>query len=232
MKRDTLERLLEEREAKRAVVLVTDLGSGEERLLRPLDDPRPDDVDGEVWEAALRAVEEDRSRPLEKGGRTLFLAVQNPPLRLLLVGAVHVSQPLAKMARIAGFEVTVSDPRRAFATEARFPGVELMQAWPREALEELEPDHRTAVVTLTHDPKLDDPALVSALASDAYYVGALGSTRTHAERVERLRREGVAEEALERIHAPVGLDLGARTPEEIAVSVLAEVVAVLRGREA
>jgi xanthine dehydrogenase accessory factor len=150
------------------------------------------------------------------------------PLRLIVVGAVHVAQPLAEMAGRAGFAVTIVDPRRAFATAARFPGQPLVVAWPDVAIRELAPDARTAIVTLTHDPKLDDPGLVAALASPAFYVGCLGSGKTHAARRIRLVEQGVAEAALARLHGPVGLTIGARTPAEIAVSILAEIIATLR----
>src|SRR5690625_1514824 len=157
-----------------------------------------------------------------------FLQVFLPPLRLAIVGAVHISQALVPMAAIAGYEVTVIDPRQAWATEARFPGVNLITEWPDYALEAFQPDARTAVVTLTHDPKLDDPALVQALRSQAFYIGALGSTRTHSRRLERLRAEGLEETALARIHGPAGLAIGARSPAEIALAVLAQMTSVLR----
>src|SRR5690625_2283358 len=157
-----------------------------------------------------------------------FLQVFLPPLRLAIVGAVHISQALVPMAANAGDEVTVIGPRQAWATEARFPRVNLITEWPDDALEAFQPDARTAVVTLTHDPKLDDPALLSALRSSAFYIGALGSTRTHAKRLARLRAEGLDEATLERIHGPAGLAIGARSPAEIAVSVMAEMTGVLR----
>lgn len=203
-------------------------------MLFPLEAGEPPVVDGlsvdEVLrEAARRAAEDASSGIVERAGGHVFLRVYAPPVRLVIVGAVHVAQALAAMARASGFHVVVVDPRRAFATDERFPGTRLVHAWPDEALADLTLDHRTAVVTLTHDPKLDDPALETALESPAFYVGALGSTRTHGRRLERLREAGVADPVLERIHGPVGLDIGARTPGEIAVSVLAEVVAELHG---
>lgn len=228
MKREVLERLLRDREEKRTAVLATHLESGEQRVLHPLDAAEAEAVDPELVEAVREAVRSDRSAVHETPEGPVFLQVYNPPLRMIVVGAVHVSQALAPMAARAGFEVIIVDPRRAFATEERFPGVELVPRWPAEAMGDLAPDHRTAVVTLTHDPKLDDPALEAALASEAFYVGALGSRRTHARRLERLRDAGFSDEDLERIHGPVGLDIGARTPEEIAVAVLAQVIAVLR----
>ena len=159
----------------------------------------------------------------------VLLEPHNPPLRLILVGAVHIAEPLAQIAALAGFAVTIVDPRRAFATAARFPGQALVIAWPDEAIAALAPDARTAVVTLTHDPKIDDPALRAALATPAFYVGCLGSTRTHAARRTRLGDAGVAAAALDRLRGPVGLRIGARTPAEIAVSILGEIIATLRG---
>ena len=167
----------------------------------------------------------DRSG-VEEDGR--FVAIHNPPLRLVIVGAVHIAQSLTPMARIAGFDPIIVDPRAAFGSEARFPGEEILDEWPDEAMEQIELDARTALVLLTHDPKLDDPALHVALKSRAFYVGALGSKRTHAKRVERLREAGFGDEEIGRIHGPIGLDIGASSPSEIAVSILGELLAVLR----
>ena len=146
---------------------------------------------------------------------------------MLIVGAVHISQALAPMAALAGYDVTVIDPRRAFATDSRFPDVKLVSAWPDDAMRDLKPDNRTAIVALTHDPKIDDPALQVALASDAFYIGALGSRKTHANRLARLREAGLADPATARIHGPIGLKIGAKSPAEIAISILGEVTAVL-----
>ena len=226
MKDATLHALLQARRDGEAVVLATDLVTGEAELIRPFT-PHQGDADALV-EAAREAALADRSRTLEiESGRT-FLHVLNPPVRLIVVGAVHIAQPLAAMAMRVGYDVTVVDPRAAFATEERFPGVALMRSWPAEGLTRLGLDRRTAIVTVTHDPKLDDPALRAALASDVFYIGALGSRRSHMVRLKRLKEAGFQEEDLGRIHAPVGLDIGARTPGEIAASVLAEIVQVLR----
>jgi xanthine dehydrogenase accessory factor len=206
-------------------VRATSLSTGEERLLRPLGDGGDTDP---LLEAARDAVLADRSMAVESESGRFFLHVFNPPVRVAIVGAVHIAQQLASMARAAGYEVVVVDPRAAFATAERFPGIELVRAWPEEAFSEIGLDHRTAVVTVTHDPKLDDPALTAALESEAFYVGALGSRRTHAARVERLTESGIADAAIRRVHAPIGLDIGARTPGEIAASVLAEIVRELR----
>lgn len=233
MRRRLLDVLLEARDGARTPVLATDLGTGDQAVLFPLEVDAPPvleglGVDEALREAARDAAERDASGVVEVGDGSVFLRVYAPPVRLLVVGAVHVAQALTAMARAGGLGVVVVDPRRAFATEERFPGTRLVHAWPDEALAELAPDRRSAVVTLTHDPKLDDPALLAALESPAFYVGALGSRRTHRRRLDRLREAGAPAEALDRIHGPVGLDLGARTPGEIAVSVLAEVVAELR----
>jgi xanthine dehydrogenase accessory factor len=176
------------------------------------------------------SVQANRSGPVT-ADEGLFLRVYAPAPRLIVVGAVHIAQALAPMAELAGFQVVIIDPRRAFARASLFPGVELSEEWPDEAMARLAPDGTTAVVTLTHDPKLDEPALVAALASPAFYIGSLGSSRTHARRLERLRAEGVDPQALGRIHAPVGLDLGGRMPAEIAVAILAQILQVrYRGR--
>ncbi|CAN5334850.1 hypothetical protein BH23GEM4_BH23GEM4_18240 [soil metagenome] len=228
MKRSTLETLLASLAAGRAAVLTTDLRSGEQRLFEPLDDTPPENFPADRWAEAVRAVRDDRSRLSDDPGQQIFLNVFNPPARLVVVGAVHVAQPLVRMAALAGLAVTVIDPRGAWGSEARFADVEVLSAWPDEALADLGVDHRTAVVTLTHDAKLDDPALVAALRSDAFYVGALGSRRTHAKRVARLEEAGFTAEEIARIHAPIGLPIGARTPAEIAVAILAEVIQRLR----
>ncbi len=192
-------------------------------------------VQTEGWSRALiRAGEEmavdarfraDRSG-MEEDGR--FIAIHNPPLRLIVVGAVHIAQALVQVARICGYDCTLIDPRSAFGSAARFPGERIVEDWPDEALEALAPDARTAIVTLTHDSKLDDPAIRVALRSNVFYLGCLGSTRTHAKRVERLVAEGFSDADIARIHAPVGLDIGAKSPAEIAVSVMAQITARLR----
>jgi xanthine dehydrogenase accessory factor len=221
---DLLRRTLEARRAGRAVALVTHLKTGAQALVEEGRAEGPLALDAAATAAALRALREDKSRT--EGD--LFIEVWNPPLRCFIVGAVHVAQPLASMASLAGYAVTVIDPRSAFATDARFPGVTLVAEWPDEAFEVLKPDRRTAVVTLTHDPKIDDPALVAALRSEAFYIGALGSKRTHAARLGRLAEAGFDAAAVARIHGPVGLDIGAVSPAEIAVAILAQITSVLR----
>ncbi|AJE47723.1 XdhC family protein [Celeribacter indicus] len=208
-----LEELVAARAARRAVGLLSDLDSGQHSLVGP--------------ESYPERFAADRSGWIETGSRCV-LTLHNPPARLAVVGAVHIAQALVPMARLAGFDVSLIDPRGAFASETRFPGERIRDDWPDEALADHGLDAHTAVVTLTHDPKLDDPALLAALRSDAFYVGALGSTRTHARRVERLAAAGLDAAQIARLHAPVGLDIGAQGPAEIAVSILAELVSALR----
>jgi xanthine dehydrogenase accessory factor len=191
--------------------------------------------DGERWGDGLELADEQRAAVhrmliadrsgILAGAENLFVRSYARPPRLIVVGAAHISQFLAPMAALAGFDVIVIDPRRAFASAERFPGVTLMGDWPDEAFERLKLDATSAVVTLTHDPKIDDPALIAALGSPVFYVGALGSKRTHAKRIARLTEVGLGDKAA-RIHAPVGLDLGGRAPREIAVSILAQVIQV------
>ena len=224
MKWATWERLAAAGAAGRSAALVTRLGDGAQSF-----------YDGERWEGAIDLPEAQRAavRRMLIAGRSgvlaaaedLFVRSYARAPRLVVVGAAHISQFLAPMAALAGFEVVIVDPRRAFASAERFPGVTLIDAWPDEALEQLQLDATSAVVTLSHDPKLDDPALVKALASPAFYVGALGSARTHAKRVARLAEAGLGDKVA-RIHAPVGLDLGGRAPREIAVSILAQVIQI------
>jgi xanthine dehydrogenase accessory factor len=207
-----LDELLAARREKRPVVLATPLDGGPHALL-----------EADADDAAREVLARDEARVVERDGRTVFLEPHNPPLRLVIVGAVHIARPLSRLAAIAGFEVVVIDPRRAFT----LPDVTRSTRWPDEALAEIRPDTRTAVVTLTHDPKLDDPALAAALATPAFFLGCLGSKKTHAARLARLAAAGFEESDLARLHGPVGLPIGARTPEEIAVSILAQVIAAL-----
>jgi xanthine dehydrogenase accessory factor len=217
-----LEALTQARAAKRPVVVATKLPTGEQLLL-------PDETaHQDLAEAAQRALTRDESGTVTIGNETWFLNVYNPPMRLIVVGAVHIAQALMPMASALGLATTIIDPRRAFASLERFPNVELSHDWPDEAMESLAPDVRTAVVTLTHDPKIDDPGLDVALKSPAFYIGALGSRRTHARRLDRLRELGHSDEILARIRGPVGLNIHAVTAPEIALSILAEIVAVRR----
>jgi xanthine dehydrogenase accessory factor len=206
--------LTEARATPHALAVVTTPASWDRRLVTPGQDLATD-----------ARFKSDRSG-MEEDGR--FIAIHNPPLRLIVVGAVHIAQPLLQIARTCGFAPTLIDPRGAFGSEARFPGETILDDWPDEALATLKPDARTAIVTLTHDPKLDDPAIRVALNSPAFYLGCLGSTRTHTKRMDRLTAEGFSGDQIAKIHAPVGLDIGAKTPAEIAVSVMAQIIESLR----
>ena len=227
MKQETLKQLLEDQVAKKAVALATDIDSGEQTLIYRDAASGPDAEHGEILSITRQSIQDDQNKVHDVGGRRIFIEVFNPPLRMLIVGAVHIAQPLSRMASVTGYDVTVIDPRASFATDERFPGISLNGEWPDDAMRDLDPDRRTAVVTLTHDPKLDDPGLEVALKSDAFYIGSLGSRKTHAGRVERLSAAGFTETEIERIHAPVGLDIGSVSPAEIAVSILAQITEVL-----
>ncbi|MFM7445951.1 MAG: XdhC family protein [Tabrizicola sp.] len=209
-----LDRLVAARATPTAMGVVTRPEGWTRALITPGQDP-----------AADARFKSDRSG-MEEDGR--FIAIHNPPLRLIVIGAVHIAQPLLQIARTCSYAPTLIDPRGAFGSESRFPGETVLDDWPDEALASLNPDARTAIVTLTHDPKLDDPAIRFALNSPAFYLGCLGSTRTHAKRVDRLTAEGYTPDQIARIHAPVGLDIGAKTPAEIAVSIMAQITERLR----
>jgi xanthine dehydrogenase accessory factor len=228
MKKTTLAKLREAREARVPVALISDLGNGTQRLVF-----RKDARADELAEALERGFRFDESRVVSSGGREYFVNIYNPPLKLVLIGAVHIAQTLIPMARLLGYRVIVIDPRGAFASPERFPDVETAAEWPDEVLPKISLDSRTAIVLLTHDPKIDDPALQAALASECFYIGALGSKRTHAQRLERFRAKGFGEGELRRIHAPIGLDIGAQGAPEIAAAIIAEITKVLRrGAEA
>jgi xanthine dehydrogenase accessory factor len=223
LKQDTLAELNAERAARRAVIVITDVASGEQRLVKARDIPA-DPLHAEL-DNHLRM---GKSGMIEVDGRKLFLNVYAPTARLVIVGAVHISQALAPMAQSLGYDVFVVDPRTAFASPERFPDVPLFADWPDVALPPLNIDRYTAFVALTHDPKIDDPALLHALERDCFYIGALGSKKTHGRRLERLRAKGVSEDSLARIHAPIGLAIGAVSPSEIALAIMAEITARLR----
>ena len=228
MKSLTIEAVIAANSEGRSVALATALPSGAQLFL-----------DGEATEGSLQldeasvaamreALRADRNITLDTTQGRVFVQVLSPPRRCFVIGAVHIAQPLVPMLIAADYKPIVIDPRGAWATEARFPGVELSSEWPDEAMERLKPDRASAVVALTHDPKIDDPALIAALRSDCFYIGALGSKRTHAKRLERLAAEGFGENELSRIHGPIGLNIGAVSQAEIAVSILGEITNVLR----
>jgi xanthine dehydrogenase accessory factor len=223
VKRETLKELNAERAARRAVIVVTDTENGEQRLVKAKDfaaDPLRAELD--------KALRMGKSANVEAGGKKLFLNVYAPTAKLVVIGAVHISQALAPIAQSLGYEVTIVDPRTAFASPERFPDVPLIAEWPDVALPPLDIDHYTAFVALTHDPKIDDPALLHAFQCGCFYIGALGSRKTHAKRLERLRAQGAKESDVAGIHAPIGLAIGAVSPSEIAVSIMAEITAQLR----
>ena len=226
MKAETLAALQDARTKRRAVTLATRLSDAAEALVYRDDAKGELAGDAEILAAARRAMDIGKSETVDIGGAKIFLNVYVPPPRLVIVGAVHIAQSLAPMAAMLEFDVTVVDPRGAWATTQRFPGVKVIQDWADEAFQAMGLDVSTAVVTLTHDPKLDDPALESALKSDVFYIGALGSRRTHAKRKERLAEVGITEEMFARVHGPVGLNIGAKSPAEIAVSILGQIIEV------
>ena len=223
MRLDILKSLNAERVARRAAIIVTDVATGAQRFVAGKDvaaDPLR-----EVLERHLRSA---KSGMVEMPEGRQFLTVHVPPPRLVVTGAVHISQALVPLARLLDYDVTIVDPRTAFASPERFPDVKLIAQWPDEALPPLGIDRYTAFVALTHDPKVDDPALLHALSRDCFYIGALGSKKTHARRIERLKAQGIEDAAIARIHAPIGLAIGAVSPAEIAVAIMGEVTATLR----
>jgi xanthine dehydrogenase accessory factor len=223
VKLETLHEVNVERAARRPVIVVTDTASGEQRLVKAKD------IASDPLRAELaKQLRMGKSGNIEVAGKKLFLNVYAPTAKLVIIGAVHISQALAPLARSLDYDVTVVDPRTAFASPERFPDVPLIAEWPDVALPPLNVDRYTAFVAVTHDPKIDDPALLHAFAKDCFYIGALGSRKTHAKRAERLRAQGASDTDIARIHAPIGLDIGAVSPAEIAVSIMAEITAQLR----
>jgi xanthine dehydrogenase accessory factor len=224
MKIDILRALNAERAARRPAVVVTDVASGEQRLVKGADvarDPLKDLIE--------KRIRSGKSGMEETPDGKVFLTVHVPPSQLVITGAVHISQALAPIAKLLGYDVTIVDPRTAFASIERFhPDVKVIAEWPDVALPPLGIDRYTAFVALTHDPKIDDPALTHALARDCFYIGALGSRKTHGRRLDRLKAEGLSDATLARIHAPIGLDIGAVSPSEIAVAIMGEITARLR----
>jgi xanthine dehydrogenase accessory factor len=223
VKLETLRELNAERAARRPVIVVTDTSNGEQRLVKAKDfaaDPLRAELS--------KQLRMGKSGTIEVGGKKLFLNVYAPTAKLVIVGAVHISQALAPIARVVGYDVTIVDPRTAFASIERFPDVKVIAEWPDTALPPLNIDRYTAFVALTHDPKIDDPALTHALARNCFYIGALGSKKTHARRVERLKAQGIDDTAISSIHAPIGLGIGAVSPPEIAVAIMAQITARLR----
>jgi xanthine dehydrogenase accessory factor len=232
MKTRILDRVIAAGREGRSVALATLIADGRQLLVEGGESLGDLELEESALQRVRDALRADRNTTLDARAGRLFVEVLSPPRRSFVIGAVHIAQPLVQMLALAGYRTIVIDPRQSFATDARFPGVELRTDWPDEALDALKLDHRSAVATLTHDPKLDDPALERALRSEAFYIGALGSKRTHAARLQRLRERGFSETEFARIHAPIGLDIGAVSPAEIAVAILAEMTRVLRLGEA
>ncbi len=223
MKLSILTALNTERANRRAAIVITDVASGEQRLVKGVD--APSDPLKDILEKHIRS---GKSGMEETPSGKMFLTVYVPPPRLVITGAVHISQALAPVAKLLSYDVIIIDPRTAFASPERFPEVKLLAQWPDEVLPPLNIDRFTAFVALTHDPKIDDPALIHALSKDCFYIGALGSRKTHARRLERLKAQGFGDHELSRIHAPIGLDIGAVSPPEIAIAIMAQITARLR----
>jgi xanthine dehydrogenase accessory factor len=226
MRKELAEKILQARAARQPVALLTWMKTGEQTLVSPADQSELPDL----AETIADAFRLDRSSTVQSGNGEVFIRIFNPPVRLIIIGAVHAAQFLLPIARMIGHDVTIIDPRTAFATPERFPDAHLVAEWPEDGLPLIGIDSRTAMIALTHDAKIDDGALRMGLEARAFYVGALGSNRTHAKRLERLKEAGCSDADLARIHAPVGLDIGAQGPAEIALSIMAELTAVLRGK--
>lgn len=223
MNLETLKQVNIERAARRPVFVVTDVSNGEQRMVKAAD------LAGDPLEAELRKqLRMGKSAMIEADGKKLFVNVYAPVARMVIIGAVHISQALAPMARSLGYDVTVVDPRTAFASPERFPDVRVVAEWPDVALPPLNVDHYTAFVAVTHDPKIDDPALLHAFERDCFYIGALGSRKTHGKRVDRLKTQGASDQDIAKIHAPIGLPIGAISPGEVAVAIMAQITAQLR----
>ena len=223
MKDETLNLILSEKNNRNTIIVATEINSGEQIIINEENDT---DINNKILTAAKNNIIQGKSEVLEIGSNKWFINITLPPLRLVTVGAVHIAQPLAEIATISGYEVIIIDPRAAFANNQRFPDIKIINEWPEVALNELGIDNRTAVVTLTHDPKLDDSALNAALKSKAFYIGSLGSKKTHKARVQRLKIANFSDDEIKRIHGPIGLAIGAKSPQEIAISIISEIITI------
>ena len=223
MKDETLSLILSEKNNRNTIIVATEINSGEQIIINEKNDT---DINNKILIAAKNNVIQGKSEILEIESNKWFLNITLPPLRLITVGAVHIAQPLAEIATISGYEVIIIDPRAAFANTQRFPDIKIINEWPEVALNELGIDNRTAVATLTHDPKLDDSALNAALKSKAFYIGSLGSKKTHKARVQRLKIANFSDDEINRIHGPIGLAIGAKSPQEIAISIISEIITI------
>ena len=217
MKDKTLNLVLSAKNNRNSIIVATELESGQQIIIN-------NDDDNKIYIAAKSLIKQEKSGIVSLDSKRWFINISLPPLRLVTVGAVHIAQPLAEIATISGYEVTIIDPRAAFANDKRFPNINIVNEWPEEALISFKIDNRTAIVTLTHDPKLDDSALYAALRSDAFYIGSLGSKKTHNARIERLKIAGFTDNEIKKIHGPIGLSIGAKSPQEIAISIMSELI--------
>ena len=229
MDKTVLFKLNVERQARRAAILLGDLETGDTRLINELG-PERQRFDADIAELISQAFCNGKSRIVNIGGREHFLNVYLPPARLVVIGAVHISQCLAAIAKTTGFDLEIIDPRTAFATPERFEDTNLQADWPQTVLAQKPLDPYSALIAVTHDPKIDDYAIISGLQAECFYVGALGSRKTHAKRLERLRLQGIGDQLPDKIHAPIGMDIGAANPAEIAVAILAQVIDSFRKR--
>lgn len=218
MKDKTLKLVLSEKNNRNTIIVATELESGQQIILNN------NDKNNQIYISAKSLIKQGKSDIINIDNQRWFINISLPPLRLVTVGAVHIAQPLAEIATISGYEVTIIDPRAAFANNKRFPNINIVNEWPEEALISFKIDNRTAIVTLTHDPKLDDSALYAALRSDAFYIGSLGSKKTHNARIERLKIAGFTDNEIKKIHGPIGLSIGAKSPQEIAISIMSELI--------
>ena len=223
MKDETLSLILSKKNNRNTIIVATEINSGEQIIINEKNDT---DINNRILIAAKNNIIQGKSEILEIESNKWFINITLPPLRLIMVGAVHIAQPLAEIATISGYEVIIIDPRAAFANTQRFPDIKIINEWPEVALNELAIDNRTAVVTLTHDPKLDDSALNAALKSKAFYIGSLGSKKTHKARVQRLKIANFSEDEINKIHGPIGLSIGAKSPQEIAISIISEIITI------
>jgi len=223
LKDETLNLILSEKNNRNTIIVATEINSGEQIIINEENDT---DINNKILTAAKNNIIQGKSEVLEIESNKWFINITLPPLRLVTVGAVHIAQPLAEIATISGYEVIIIDPRAAFANNQRFPDIKIINEWPEVALNELGIDNRTAVVTLTHDPKLDDSALNAALKSKAFYIGSLGSKKTHKARVQRLKISNFSDDEIKRIHGPIGLAIGAKSPQEIAISIISEIITI------
>jgi xanthine dehydrogenase accessory factor len=223
LKDETLSLILSEKSNRNTIIVATEISSGEQIIINENNDT---EINNKILVSAKNNILHGKSEVLEIDSKKWFINISLPPLRLITVGAVHIAQPLAEMATISGYEVTIIDPRAAFANNHRFPDIKIINDWPEEAINNLKIDNRTAVVTLTHDPKLDDSALNAVLKSDAFYIGSLGSKKTHNARIQRLKASNFSSDEINRIHGPIGLDIGAKSPQEIAISIISEIISI------